>query len=447
MNIALFVGLMFAFQILYWWIAKKSSKQLHGQEDYFLAGKNVKLFPLIMTFLGAQVGGGLVLGAAEEAYRFGWPVLLYPLGAVLGLICLGCGVGKRLAAFKVSTVAQIFEVSYGSILLKKIASLLSIISLFMILIAQIIASSKFLIGLGLDNTLLFVIFWGIVIAYTVQGGFRAVISTDIIQVLLFSVVFLVCFAFIATSGALTVLPKIASIPLISSKLSSWLFMPLLFMLIEQDMGQRCFAGVSGKVVSKASWISGVLTMTICLIPVILGVLARSIELEIPQGGSVMMVAVAKLTNPYMTAFVGCAVLAAIISTATSLINAISSNISNDFKLPSFKKISPVKVIQLITIGVSLSALIFAFYFNNIVDLLIQSYELSVSCLFVPIFMALFQQRKSSLAAWFSLILGAIGFTLFRICPLSFPKEIITVGISFSGYYLGVLLSAYQERKV
>ena len=62
------------------------------------------------------------------------------------------------------------------------------------------------------------------------------------------------------------------------------------------------------------------------------------SLEVPQGGSVLMTTITKTTNPWMTALVGCAVLAAIISTATSLINAISSNLSSDFKL-SFLKIS------------------------------------------------------------------------------------------------------------
>ena len=101
-----------------------------------------------MTFVATQIGGGLVLGAAEEAYQFGWTVLLYPLGACLGFVVLALGVGKNLARFQVSTVAEFFEVVYRSPLLKKMASLLSITSLFMILMAQVIASRKFMVSLG-----------------------------------------------------------------------------------------------------------------------------------------------------------------------------------------------------------------------------------------------------------------------------------------------------------
>ncbi len=120
MDIYLFIFLLFSLQFFYWFVGQRASKNLKDKEDYFLAGKSVQLFPLMMTFLATQVGGGVILGAADEAYLFGWPVLLYPLGAALGLILLGCGIGRKLAGFKVSTIAQLFEVVYGSVKLKKL---------------------------------------------------------------------------------------------------------------------------------------------------------------------------------------------------------------------------------------------------------------------------------------------------------------------------------------
>src|SRR5947209_3139824 len=117
MNISIFICLLFGLQIFYWLIGRRASKSLKGKEDYFLAGKSVRFFPLMMTFLATQVGGGVVLGAANEAYVFGSPVLLYPLGVALGLILLGSGIGRKLAKFQVTTVAQIFDVVYQSVML------------------------------------------------------------------------------------------------------------------------------------------------------------------------------------------------------------------------------------------------------------------------------------------------------------------------------------------
>lgn len=446
MNIPMFISMLFCLQFFYWLVGFLSSKNLKGKEDYFLAGKVVKFFPLMMTFLATQVGGGVILGSADEAYQFGWSVLLYPLGASLGLIVLGCGIGRKLAKFQVSTVAQIFEVTYRSTLLRKVASIFSIVSLFMILVAQIVASHKFLVSIGLNNTPLFILFWSIVIIYTSQGGLKAVISTDLVQAAFFSSVFLLCFGCVFFLDATPMqTPLLENFSSVSSKLSGWLLMPLLFMVIEQDMGQRCFAGASPKIVSRSSLVAGICTMLICVIPVFFGVLAKAKGLQIPQGSSVLMIAIAKITNPWMSALVGCAILSAIISTATSLINAISSNLTSDFRFSFFQKIESMKNIKWMTCVLSIGAIFFAFYFNNIVDILIQSYELSVSCLFASVTIALFKKEGNFISASISIAVGAIGFFLFRIYPIAFPKEIITLILSFIGYGIGELIVLKKEE--
>jgi len=448
MNIYLFIFLLFSLQFFYWFVGQRASKNLKDKEDYFLAGKSVQLFPLMMTFLATQVGGGVILGAADEAYLFGWPVLLYPLGAALGLILLGCGIGRKLAGFKVSTIAQLFEVVYGSVKLKKVASILSVVSLFMILVAQIIASNKFLVSLGFSNTPLFIAFWAIVIIYTAQGGLKAVISTDMVQAAFFSSIFLLCFGLVLISEpsiSAIQTPSVENFANVSSKLCGWLLMPLLFMIIEQDMGQRCFAGASPKIVSRASLLAGIITMIVCIVPVFLGSLAKVMDLEVPKGGSVLMATIAETTTPWMTALVGCAVLAAIISTATSLINAISSNLSSDFKLTFLKKSDTMKIVKGMTCLISIGAIFFAFYFDNIVDLLIQSYELSVSCLFIPILIALFKRKGNFMAAVLAMAFGALGFFLFRLYPIDFPKEIASILLSLTGYICGEASAVYHAR--
>lgn len=447
MNIFYFIILLFVLQILYWIVGRRASTNLNTKDDYFLAGKSVRLFPLMMTFLATQVGGGLVLGAADEAYQFGWPVLLYPIGAGLGLILLGLGIGSRLAQFQVSTVAQILEVVYRSAMLRKFASILSVLSLFMILVAQIIASNKFLGSIGFNNDILFVIFWGIVIIYTAQGGLKAVISTDLVQAAFFSVVFLFCFGFVLYTYPNTAvdLPSVENFTSVSTKLCGWLLMPLLFIVIGQDMGQRCFAGSSPKIVSKACLFAGIGTMVVCVVPVYFGTLAKNMGLNIPKGTSVLIAVIEQTTNPWVAPFVGCAIIAAIISTATSLINAISSNLSNDFKVSFFQKSDAVKIIQRVTCVISVAAIFFAFYFDNIVDLLIQSYELSVSCLFVPIFIALFKKRGEFLAALLAILFGILGFFIFRIYPIEFPREIASIFLSLLGFCMGEVIAMYSNK--
>lgn len=449
MNLVVFISMLCALQLIYWGIARRASKEIQNGADYFLAGKNVQFFPLMMTFVGVIVGGGVVLGAAEEAYLYGWPVFLYPLGSALGLIVLGLGIGRRLAQFQVTTVAQIFEVVYNSSGLKMAASCLSVVSLFMILVGQIIASSKFLVSLGLDSPLLFVTFWVIIVIYTSQGGLKAVISTDLAQASLFTLVFLGSFVYvnlfspIQTTGP--VLQWEAFEP-VSSKLAGWLLMPLLFMVIEQDIGQRCFAGSSPKVVSRAAFAAGICVLIVCIIPIFFGVLTQSMNLTVPAGGSVLMTAVSASLPETLAALVGCAILAAIISTATALMNAISSNISSDFEIQQFKTANGVRLMQLLTAVISLFALAAASFFDNIVDMLIQSYELSVCCMFVPIFAALFKRKGNFFSALLAFCAGAFGFILFRLYPIEFPREIASLGFSLIGFISGEIVAALVRRE-
>ncbi len=438
MSFTVFICTMFFLQGFYWLVGKRSSQDVEGREDYFLASKSVSLFPLMMTFLATQVGGGVILGAADEAYRFGWSVFLYPLGGALGMMVLGAGFGRKLAEFKVSTVAEIFEVVYRSKRLKQVASVLSVISLFMILVAQIIASHKFLVSIGLVSAPLFVLFWAIVIFYTAQGGLKAVIATDMVQAAFFSVVFLVCFFFVGASN-LEVFQTSISFENVSHKLTGWLLMPLFFMLIEQDMGQRCFAAGSPKIVSRATFLAGLSMIVVCIVPIFFGVLAKEANLVIPEGASVLMTSIEWSTGPVISAIVGCAILAAVISTVTSLINAISSNVFSDFGLNT-----NLSLVRLITSGISFGAIGFAFYFDSIVDVLIQSYELSVSCLFVPIIWGLFKKEGNFISALLAISFGALAFVSFRVIEIPL-REVVSVLISLSGFVLGEVIERLRVR--
>jgi len=444
MDILTFIICVLALQLVCFYVGKKTFSEQNDQSDYFLAGRTLKFFPLMMTCIATQVGGGLVLGATEEAFQYGWAVILYPMGACIGLLLLGLGVGRKLAALDVSTSAQIFEKIYGSTTLKKIASSLSIVTLFMILVAQFLASSKFMASLGVDSRLLFVVFWAIVIAYTTLGGFKAVVSTDVVQVQFFVVAFSFCAAWIFFMGGGNNVELLMSSETSSSfdwnlsKMFGWLLMPLFFMLIEQDMAQRCFSGESPKVVSKAFFWSGVFTMLICLFPISLGILARGIGLQFPEGRSVLMEMVSYSTNGYIAAFVGCAILAATVSTADSLISAITSNLSLDFDT-FMTKGNEVRNSQIITVVISTAGIFLSFFFNNVVDVLIFSYELSVTCLFVPTLFAIFRKRGHWLSAGLSIGFGAVGFLCFRFAPDVILKELIVMFISLVGFGFGELI--------
>ncbi len=436
MNQWLFIFLLFALQLVCFYIGRRASKSSASQEDYFLAGKSLRFFPLLMTFVATQVGGGIILGAAEEAYRYGWIILLYPFGQALGFVLLACGIGKRLAQLRLSTVAQLFEVVYKSLYLKYFASILSMTSLFMILVAQFVGSRKFMLSLGIDSMPIFLGCWAIVILYTSLGGLKAVVATDIVQATFFLSVFACCFfwASSGTSASVITTSNAGTFDFDASKLCGWLLMPLLFMVIGQDMAQRCFAAESPRIVTKATLWSAIIVAVACIIPVYFGVLGKSLGLEIPAGSSVLMATVSATTNPFIASIVGCSVIAAVISTADALINAIGSNLAQDFNLSK-----QMRSAQFCAIAISLVGLLFSLYCEGMVGLMIESYHLSVSCLFIPVIAALFRPQSGPLSAGLAVAMGAFGFCLFHFVKAPFPKEIACVLLSALGYAIGEYL--------
>lgn len=446
MDFTTFFLVLCTLQLLCSIVARRAcqSKALKSQEDYFLAGKSVRTFPLAMTFIATQIGGGIILGSADEAYRFGFIVFLYPLGIGLGFLFLSLGIGKKLAQFQVSTISQLLEQVYRSRQLKYIAAVLSILALFMILVAQVIASRQFLLTLGVERLDLFIAFWAIAILYTTTRGLFGIIAVDIIQAGFFLGVFALSFFSLFYLGDFSPQELIAqgsAMPADFSKSAGWLLMPLLFMAIEQDMAQRCFAATTPRAVSKAAAWSAAVTVLIGVIPISFGLAAKLKDIPIAAGSSTLMSAVQLLLTPQLAALVGCAVLMAIVSTAVSLINSISSNITQDFALGArLPRIGRLRLSRYITMVIGLAAIFCSFFFQGVVDVLIQSYELSVSCFFVPVIAALFSTKAERRGAYLALIFGAVGFIGFRFVPLPFPKEIASLALSSTGYAIGYLMA-------
>lgn len=439
MNIPLFFGLVGLLGIIYIWIGKSAAGNQQSNDDYFLMGRKLTFFPLSLTLLATQLGGGTLLGAAQEAYMKGWFVLLYPLGTCLGFIVLGLGFGAKLRKLNISTIAEIFEKVYRSRQQRHFASGLSILALFFILAGQGIATRLFFMTMGVESPVVFMIFWSILVAYTVMGGLQAVVKTDILQTL-FIMVTLICAFFMidptvvaaSTQGSVVDSVKVSELPL-----SAWLLMPLLFMLIEQDMGQRCFAAKNSKVISCAAIAAAGVLFCCSIIGIYFGVLARNLGIEVMENASVLVESVRALTNPTVTTFFMVAIFLAVISTADSLLCSISSNLSYDFLVSEeMSEIKRVKIGRLLTLMTGLASMGVAFFFDNVISLLLLSYELSVCLLFVPIVMAILTRFPSKRGSALSMVFGAAGFVVFRYIECPVPKEIMTVSLSFFGYYLG-----------
>ena len=445
MNIPLFLIISSIFAVFYFLIGLYASRKVQSTHDYFLAGRNLGLASVTFTLIATQLGGGMLLGTSQEAYSYGIYGILYTLGMAIGFLILGSGVAAKMQSLGVSTTAELFETKYHSTGLKKFASLLSITTMCGILLGQVVGSKILIAGLGVHNEPLFIGLWLFIITYTMIGGLEAVVLTDLFQVLVIIAVFAAIFcyslifepaSFFTFNGLRTIQAQFTQTPMGMSQLVATLSMPALFSLIEQDLAQRFFSARSKKVAALSALIASAFLILFSLVPIYFGTKAKLLGLNIAPDTSPLIPVLNVLTNDFMLVLAVCAIVAAVTSTADSLLCAISSNVAQDFDFSWTGIANPLKRSQAITLIIGGAALAGSYCVpQHVIPIIIESYAISVSCLFVPLIFAYFKKDVYKSAA-----IGAITCGLGTLIAIQFwntelPKSLLPVLASFMGYML------------
>lgn len=444
-----FIILLFLFSFMYLIIGLIASRRTRSTSDFFLAGRNLSFLPLTVSLIATQLGGGMLLGTAQQAYFVGLQSLMYTLGITIGFLLLGMGFAAKLQSLSVATTAELFETRYNAPFLKKCASLLSIMTLLGIVVGQMVAARTVFASIGIDHPFIFVTFWLIVIAHTMLGGLAAVAITDLYQVAYLVVVFIAIFAYSIISNPATLTPLLNS-PAASGlpwpTLVSFLLMPALFSLIEQDLAQRFFAARTKRIAALGALAASSFMLLFSLIPIYFGISARTLQLPVGFNANPLLTVIAYTTNHLTVAAALLAVVAAISSTVDSLLCAISSNVAQDFDLSRIGLPRTLRSSQIITCIIGLVALGVSFTLNNqVIQILAGSYELSVSCLLVPLLVSYFKASLPARAAAASMITGFASFVLFKLFFHQYTgvrefASLVISAISYAAVYF------YQTRR-
>ncbi len=446
MNITYFVAVFSCLGLVYLALGLAAARNLKTKTDYYLAGKDLGFISLFATLIATQIGGGLVLGTAEEAYKTGLYGLVYGLGIAVGFLVLGAGFAAKLRKFEVATIAELFEKKFNSPALRKGASIASIISMSGILVGQVVASRRFMLGLGFDMEWLFLAFWAFIIAYTVLGGLKAVVVTDVFQVSFLVVVFAGLFFFsLGDFSIASVAETQTQFEMPTMSFTGLFLLPLCFSLIEQDLAQRCFSARTPRIATLATIASGLFILLFSFIPVYFGIKAHSLGLDIPEGASPFVAVLSHSTSEFVFVLVACGLLAAITSTADSLLCAVSSNVAQDFSLGFLGIKNPITLSKVTTLVVGVLALVIAYRFDNVLEILLRSYELPVSCLFISFLYCCFSEHPNREGALVSFAAGLGSFLLFQVYTPPLPREVVSLALSFVGYQVGSRLSGLRPQ--
>ncbi len=185
-----------------WAMRNGAAKDLEG---YLLGGRRVGPIVTALTLQSTSMSGYMVLGAGALGFAEGYWALWYAAGDIGGGVLNLSVIGRRMRKFSqiigALTSIEYLEHRYPSPAVRLIAGVLTIFLLGCYVLAQFIAGGKGLeLVTGVPYSLALLIAVGVILIYTLLGGYLAVAYTDTLQ----SVVMLIGIGWILVAALLEV---------------------------------------------------------------------------------------------------------------------------------------------------------------------------------------------------------------------------------------------------
>ena len=270
--------------------------------------------------------------------------------------------------------------------------------------------------LGMNYELAVTVGTGIVLIYSMFGGFRGVVLTDIIQFVLLAIsAFIVFVAATVNSGG------IENIALAAEEAGRTGYMSFSYgaqkymvyvitfggaWVIQANVWQRISASRNDKDARKMTVMSFFAYIPLYLMVVFTGMAGITLFDEIPEGGIVTAV-VTKYTNPFLGALVFVGISAAIMSTMDSLINTGAMTLSIDLFGKEKREEEKLKFSRLSTLLVTAVALVISLRIRSILDISWMASDIITTGVLVPLVMGFLWKRGNSKEAVSSMAAGLI----------------------------------------
>lgn len=419
-----------------------ASRKVAGSADYLVAGRRLSLPLATATLSATWFGGGLCIGAASAAYSGGFlAVIADPFGAALCLFLAGAFYVRVLRRMGVMTVASFFTARFDS-RAGMLASLCTIPAYVGWVAALMVAFGRILQSLtGLDPALGICIAAAVVLVYTYAGGMWAVTLTDLVQLTILIVGMLVitpillhdmggwsALAAQIPEERFDLFPQTSEAGPWFSYARDWLVIGL-GNLAGQDLIQRSLSSRDDKVAVRSAYLSGVIYLTIGLLPVLLGMAGAVILPDLADPDLVMM----ELARQYLPAagmvlFTG-ALVSALLSSADSALLAPSSVIGWDLlrwlhpqaseQLSLTVSRASVAICGLIALGLALQR-------TSVYDLMVDSWSILLATLFVPLTAGIWWRRTNAPGALASILVGFVAWIAMLYLTPDWPADLFAV---------------------
>ncbi|KAF5286283.1 hypothetical protein FQR65_LT12723 [Abscondita terminalis] len=162
-------------------------------DEYFNGGKTMKVLPIALSLIASEIGANTLLAAPVDVYRFGanyvWLIASTMIECFLGYHLFL----KVFFKLQISSAYKYLQLRFD----KKLAIMTSFLNLLQLLflcsLISYIPSLAFAQVSGVNITLTAIVTSSLCILYTTIGGFKGVVWSDILQLVIMVASFLVIF--------------------------------------------------------------------------------------------------------------------------------------------------------------------------------------------------------------------------------------------------------------
>lgn len=444
-----------------------ATRFVKSSDDYLLAGRRLGWVLATAALAATHFGGGFVVGTGAWAYQYGLSGIAYALGVGLSLLVLAVVAAGRMRRLGLVTVPDYLEHRYQSKAVRMLGAALSLFAIIGILGAQVWASQGALSLLGVDPTQAAIIASLAFITYTAASGLWGATLTDVVQLaVIFIGIPMVALGGLHAAGGwagveATVLANEPT--LVEAGYFNWagdrgvllaaaIIPTVMYTLIGQDFYQRLFAAKSDRIAVVAATGAGLLLMVYAAFPAITGLSARALFGPEIDPSQAIATVVTEVLGVWTAAIVLGAIIAAILSTADSLLIAGTAHLTHDIAKkglgwsPTDKQMLLASRVATVLIG--LSALLLALGVQAIIELLLLSYTMYAAGVFIPVVLGLYWSRGTGQGAIAGIVSGALVSVLAATDVLwigQWPPIVVGAGASLIAYLLVSVLWSHHER--
>ncbi len=397
------------------WIGLRGREHASTTQDFLTASGQSGIWFIIASAVGASIGSGVVIGTTQYAVKLGVAGAWYAIGCGLACIVHALVMTRFIYRNKLVSFSDYFKRRYDSNFIVLLYSGIGPFACAAAMGGQLVAAKAIFESFGINPIVGLAITAAVMLVYTMFAGLWGSYATAVFQVGVIIVGVLVVGASMFIQGGIETVHAfypVEKFDLFNISPDLWMMFVgpmVLSVLVDQTSVQRVS---SAKTEGTAFWGSLLSCIPLFLFGWLMVYIGMWSGAEFPEaGGNAFIFLLMNKVSPIVCAVMICAILAAIMSTASGALVATDALVVHDLYCGFINKnateAQKKRLNLIVNIVVSAAAVLCAAAFSNVIDLLAVGYTIMLSGTLVPLLGGIIWKRGTTKGAAASAAAGII----------------------------------------